>query len=303
MYFYFYSLVVHIHPKINHRSVLFMFVSTEAIFEFENLFYVVRESIDHSSVDHAHTTRRNLKKGKKEVSGGKKDTTTPADYHAIIEELSLTDDNYTLVRECRCEFAFEGASKGFEGAIGFPDASGDLHILALCEGNHCSNDKKIKKDVGNGRVVIMKKKINNIDPSSESDEEEQECIWETIKIAKIPKSAAFLDYSAIDITSTGKVVISSQEESAVWLGHASGIVDGIIDPVTFEFVESSNTKSSSVLSFPKDTGCHTVYCNIEGIHFIDDQMLMAVSDKMKSGGKQDYRCQEKDQSIHTFVIP
>jgi len=249
------------------------------------------------------TTRRNLKKGKKEVSGGKKDTSTPADYHAIIEELSLTDDNYTLVRECRCEFAFEGASKGFEGAIGFPDASGDLHILALCEGNHCSNDKKIKKDVGNGRVVIMKKKINNIDPSSESDEEEQECIWETIKIAKIPKSAAFLDYSAIDITSTGKVVISSQEESAVWLGHASGIVDGIIDPVTFEFVESSNTKSSSVLSFPKDTGCHTVYCNIEGIHFIDDQMLMAVSDKMKSGGKQDYRCQEKDQSIHTFVIP
>ena len=266
----------------------------EAIFGFENLFYVVRESIDHGTVDHTHTTttntRRNLKKGKNEEA-----PPPPPDYHAVIEELSLTDDNYKKVRECRCEFAFEGESKGFEGAVGFPDAGGELHILALCEGNHCSNDKKIKKDVGNGRVVIMKKKKTAID----DDEEERECIWETVKIVKIPKSAAFLDYSAIDITSTGKVVISSQEESAVWLGHASGIVDGVIDPVTFEFVDS-NTKS---LSFPKDSGCHTVYCNIEGIHFIDDQMLMAVSDKMKSGGKQDYRCQEKDQSIHTFVIP
>lgn len=286
---------------------------TEAIFEFEGLIYVVRESIDHGgTIDHTHTTstRRNLKKGKK--SSGEKDTattttTTPGDYHAIIEELSLTNDNYTLIRECRCEFAFEGASKGFEGAIGFPDVSGELYILALCEGNHCSNDKKIKKDVGNGRVVIMKKKVNIANKSNllenntPTTEEEQECIWETVKIVKIPKSAAFLDYSDIDITSTGKVVISSQEESAVWLGHASGIVDGVIDPVTFEFVDS-NTKSS-VLSFPKDTGCHTVYCNIEGIHFIDDQMLMAVSDKMKSGGKQDYRCLEKDQSIHAFVIP
>ena len=264
-------------------------ITIEAIFGFENLFYVVRESIDHGTVDHTHTTtntRRNLKKGKNEVA-------PPPDYHAVIEEVSLTDDNYTLVRECRCEFAFEGASKGFEGAVGFPDAGGELHILALCEGNHCSNDKKIKKDVGNGRVVVMKKK------AATADDEERECIWETVKIVKIPKSAAFLDYSAIDVTSAGKVVISSQEESAVWLGHASGIVDGVIDPVTFEFVDS-NAKS---LSFPKDSGCHTVYCNIEGIHFIDDQMLMAVSDKMKSGGKQDYRCQEKDQSIHTFVIP
>ena len=44
-------------------------------------------------------------------------------------------------------------------------------------------------------------------------------------------------------------------------------------------------------------------CNVEGIHFMNDEMLMAVSDKMKSKGRQDFRCASKDQSIHAFVIP
>lgn len=36
---------------------------------------------------------------------------------------------------------------------------------------------------------------------------------------------------------------------------------------------------------------------------MNDEMLMAVSDKMKSKGRQDFRCASKDQSIHAFVIP
>mmetsp|Transcript_34364 Transcript_34364/g.61687 ORF Transcript_34364/g.61687 Transcript_34364/m.61687 type:complete len:135 (+) Transcript_34364:1097-1501(+) len=130
-------------------------------------------------------------------------------------------------------------------------------------------------------------------------EEEDTCLWETVRVVKIPGSAAFLDYSAIDITSDGRVAITSQEDSSVWLGHASGISDGIIDPDAFEFEHYD----SSVLQFPKDGGGHTIYCNIEGIHFMNDEMLMAVSDKMKSKGRQDFRCHDKDQSIHAFVIP
>lgn len=262
----------------------------EAIFEYGGLFYLVRESVDHGMVEHTDRKRKLKGKAKKEYG----------DYHAIIEELSLKDDTYTFVRDCRCEFAFEGTSKGFEGAVGFPDGSGNLYIVALCEGNHCSEDKQKRKDVGNGRVVLMRKKMN--DPVKDK---EYACLWETVKIVKIPNSASFLDYSAIDITSNGRVAVTSQEDSAVWLGHASGIVNGVIDPDAFEFQDAKEDydDSSSVLSFPKDGGCHTVYCNIEGIHFINDEMLMAVSDKMKSGGRQDYRCQEKDQSIHAFVIP
>jgi hypothetical protein len=245
----------------------------EAILEFDGLFYVVRESVYHT--DHG--------KKSKGSRGG--------DFHAIIEELHLYDDDYTVVRECQCEFTFEGDSKGFEGAVGFPDVNENLYILALCEGNHCSEEKKKKKDIGNGRVVIMKKR--------DGDDRDNGCLWETVRVVNIPESAAFLDYSAIDITSSGRVAIASQEDSSVWLGHASGISDGVIDPDAFEF----NDVKSSVLLFPRDGGCHTVYCNIEGIHFINDEMLMAVSDKMKSKGRQDFRCQEKDQSIHAFVIP
>lgn len=33
------------------------------------------------------------------------------------------------------------------------------------------------------------------------------------------------------------------------------------------------------------------------------QMLVAVSDKMKSKGRQPAACQEKDQSVHLFTLP
>jgi hypothetical protein len=40
---------------------------------------------------------------------------------------------------------------------------------------------------------------------------------------------------------------------------------------------------------------------VEGIHWINDNMLIAVSDKMKS--RQDFRCFDKDQSVHVFTLP
>ncbi len=36
--------------------------------------------------------------------------------------------------------------------------------------------------------------------------------------------------------------------------------------------------------FPKNENCETVYCNIEGVHWVDDYTIIAVSDKMKSKG-------------------
>lgn len=241
----------------------------EAIFHHEGLFYVVRESVYHG--DHSESDY----------------TPEMGDYHAIIEELELSANDYTVVNQCQCEFEFEGDSKGFEGAVAFPDENDVLYVLGLCEGNYCSESRK--NDVGNGRVVLMKKS---------EDPETTQCIWETVRVVRIPSSAAFLDYSAIDITQDGRVAIASQEHSAVWLGQAKGIENGIIDASKFDFEVESR-----VLQFPKDGMCHTLYCNIEGIHFMNDDMLMAVSDKMKSKGRQDFRCHDKDQSIHAFLIP
>jgi hypothetical protein len=58
-----------------------------------------------------------------------------------------------------------------------------------------------------------------------------------------------------------------------------------------------------VFDFPKNDNCETIYCNIEGVHWLNDDMIMAVSDKMKGRGKQDFICHDKDQSVHVFVLP
>jgi hypothetical protein len=62
-------------------------------------------------------------------------------------------------------------------------------------------------------------------------------------------------------------------------------------------------KVGSTFDFPKNDDCQTIYCNIEGIEWLNEQMVVAVSDKMKSKGKQDFRCFDKDQSVHVFVLP
>lgn len=179
-------------------------------------------------------------------------------------------------------------SKGFEGAIAIRDTENELVVLGLCEGNYCS--EQYKDDTGHGRVIAMKKK----------EEDDGTCTWKTVKQLKVPSSANFRDYSAMTMDKNGRVAITSQEESQVWVGHMVGQNDaGQWDLHALEFDGSS----AKVFDFPKNDKCETVYCNIEGIHWIDDNMLMAVSDKMKSRGKQDYRCFDKDQSVHAFVIP
>lgn len=237
----------------------------EALLYDSGTFYVVRESIKH----HDKT------------------------YHAIIEELEMNGNIYGIKDQCSTEFEFEGDSKGFEGATAIRDLNNEMVILALCEGNHCSETRK--NDKGNGRLVAMRKQVQaNPDGTTTS------CEWKTIRMINVPRSAWFKDYSAIAMTDSGKVGISSQEESQFWVGHLLGQnTDGLWDIDKLEF----NTKLGFVLDFPKNDACETVYCNIEGVNWINDDMIMAVSDKMKGKGKQDFICNDKDQSVHVFVLP
>lgn len=183
---------------------------------------------------------------------------------------------------------FYDYSKGFEGAIAIRDTDNELVVLGLCEGNYCS--ERYKEDTGHGRIIAMKKK----------EEDDGTCTWKTIKEIKVPPSANFRDYSAMSMDRNGRVAITSQEESQLWIGELVGQNDaGQWDLHAMEF-DGSDAK---VYDFPKNNDCETVYCNIEGIHWIDDNTLLAVSDKMKSRGKQDFRCFEKDQSVHAFVLP
>ena len=207
-----------------------------------------------------------------------------ATYHAIIEELSVTGDSYHVNQKCRAAFEFEGDSKGFEGAVGLHNLQNELIILGLCEGNHCSETRK--KDRGNGRLVAMKKN-------------EATCEWETLSVIHLPTSVNFMDYSAMSVSPNGKVAITSQEDSQMWVGTLHGQTeDGLWDIDNLEFDEKYD-----VYQFPKGSQCETIYCNIEGIHWVNDDVVVAVSDKMKGRGKQDFRCFDKDQSVHVFALP
>lgn len=239
----------------------------EALIHDGGTFYVVRESIQHD------------------------DST----YHAIIEELAMDGGSttYTIKDQCSTEFKFEGDSKGFEGAIAVRDLRNEMVILGLCEGNHCSETRK--NDKGNGRLVAMRKQ-----GQLESDGTTTSCEWKTIRTISIPNSAFFQDYSAIAMTASGKAGISSQEESQLWVGQLLGRnSDGLWDIDAMEF----DLRRGAVFDFPKNDSCETVYCNIEGVNWINDDMIMAVSDKMKGKGKQDFICNEKDQSVHVFLLP
>ena len=207
-----------------------------------------------------------------------------ATYHAIIEELAVTGNSYHVDQKCPAAFEFEGDSKGFEGAVGLHNLQNELVILGLCEGNHCSETRK--KDRGNGRLVAMKKN-------------DETCEWETLSIIHLPTSVDFTDYSAISVSENGKVAITSQEDSQLWVGTLHGRNnDGLWDIDNLAFDEKYD-----VYQFPKGSQCETIYCNIEGIHWINDDVVVAVSDKMKGRGKQDFRCFDKDQSVHVFALP
>ena len=58
-----------------------------------------------------------------------------------------------------------------------------------------------------------------------------------------------------------------------------------------------------VYDFPRDNNCDVQYCNIEGVNWIGDNMIVAASDKAKSKGKQPPQCNHKDQMVHTFMVP
>jgi len=211
----------------------------------------------------------------------------------LIEELimnpEVNHDSYDVGKVCKTQFEFDGDSKGFEGAIPIHDVTGELVVLGLCEGNHCSESKNLQRDKGNGRLVAMK----------QEQLEDGTCQWSTIRVIHIPKSAYFGDYSSIDMDASGRVIISSQEESQVWIGYLDGMeADGLWDVAAMEFLEDY-----TLYDFPKNDNCETMYCNIEGIHWVDDYTIIAVSDKMKSKGKQPFACFEKDQSAHVFVLP
>jgi hypothetical protein len=198
-------------------------------------------------------------------------------YHPIIEEMKLSEDgaSYTVIDNCTVDFELSHANKGFEGIQFHDDGEGGRWLLGLCEGNFCSGGKhgRIK---GNGRIVLSKYYKND-----------KECGWETKKIIKVPESANFADYS--DMAFRGnRLAITSQEDSEVWLGD-------------FDFEKMEFLGNGEHYHFPRNDNCEQIYCNVEGVEWIDDDRLMLASDRAKA--TQPFICTPRDQSVHVMVLP
>ncbi|KAI8111540.1 hypothetical protein M9435_004040 [Picochlorum sp. BPE23] len=187
---------------------------------------------------------------------------------------------YDILDKCKVDFELTHENKGFEG-IAYVNLNGVPTLLGLCEGNHCQGGSR-GRDRGNGKIVV----------STLQQTAEDGCVWSPTSVIDIPSFANFQDYAGMAIhTDLGKIAIVSQEDAAVFVSD--------FDIETLSFPD--NDSSYRVYHLPRDNHCAKMYCNVEGIQFLDEYRLVLVSDKAKS--KQPFQCDQKDQSIHIFTFP
>lgn len=198
--------------------------------------------------------------------------------HTITAKIRKDQSGYDIIDHCKVDFELTHENKGFEAIAYTRDENGTPLLLGMCEGNHCQGGK-VGRDAGNGKIIVSK--LTFVSGS---------CVWEPIEEIQVPKEANFIDYSDMAINEEiNKIAILSQENSAVFIGD--------FDVHKREFL----SESGIVFHLPRDNHCNMIYCNAEGIQWLDDYRLLIVSDKAKS--KQPYWCDQKDQSVHIFSFP
>jgi hypothetical protein len=238
-------------------------------------------------------------------------------FHAMFVKLSMTTknnnasssvetnadnaENYEVIESCPSEFVFH-ESRGISGAVALPldgrrnDTSTLTTVLALCSVNHCDYTGAgggEKDDPGNGRVIVMTYMPATEDDNTSSNSSTSTCQWKAVGTITIPASANFSDYSDLAMTATGRVAITSRTASAVWIGQL--LEWQALDELAFD------ENVGQVYSLPRGKDCEKVYCTVDGVEWLNDDMLLMVSDKMRDD--EDFWCHDKDQSLHLFAFP
>jgi hypothetical protein len=188
-------------------------------------------------------------------------------FKAVIEE---RDEEFRSRGRHWVDFPFEERNTGFEGlaAVRF---RGHDYLLALCEGNRCRAGKKGRRP-GGGRIHVI---------------ERQGTVWRPVATVKLPRSVEFEDYSALAIRGE-RIAVASQRASRLWLG-------------TLRRGDWTIAGAGRQYDFPRTRRGKLLYSTVEGISWLPDGTLVAVSDLTKQ--QHPGRCAAKDQSIHVFRIP
>lgn len=185
------------------------------------------------------------------------------DFDGVLRGFVAEYDRAGVLLQCtRLPGEFEKANKGFEG-LAHARHDGREHLYALREAN----------------VRTSKGRRGLIDVYVRHGER----AWQPSHSIELPKAARFKDYSALAYRKH-HIAVASQESARLWVAQ--------LDPGRRALVPGSGR----LYRFP---GKH--YRNIEGIDWLSDDTLIAVSDRMKQG--QPAKCGRTDQSIHVFRIP
>jgi hypothetical protein len=138
------------------------------------------------------------------------------------------------------------------------------YLYALHEANHAHGSRE-----GAGRVDAF---VRARDGS-----------WQVSHSISLTQKARFDDYAALAYR-FGQIAVVSQESARLWVARVNEKARAVV------------LGSEHVYRFPSKS-----YGNVEGIAWLTEDTLVAVSDRAKSD--QPSRCREKDQSIHVFRIP
>jgi hypothetical protein len=246
---------------------------------FDNIRRVARidRRLDPESAKHAWLGRARKSEGYEDIAYSAKRRR----FYLLIEAEKHTDGTYkAAIEECNDAGRFLGRSwvdvplekrnTGFEGLSVVP-WQGREYLLALCEGNRCRGGRKGRQP-GRGRIHVLQKRAR---------------LWQSVACIKLPRRAAFEDYSAVTLRGD-RIAVISQQSSRLWLG-------------ILRRRDWTIAGAGRVYDFPRTKKGKLQYCTVEGISWLSPNRFVVVSDLAKPGASN--RCQKKSQSIHIFRLP
>jgi hypothetical protein len=215
-------------------------------------------------------------------------------YHPFAQRVALSrrnPDGYRVLERCAVHLVLTRENKGVEGIEYLEDTKGKGYLLAACEGNWCEGGRR-GRDRGNGKVAVLE-----FVPGTP----EEPCSWQVVKTLDIPPAAAFLDYSDLAFADPGfrgedrsegkgAVAVLSQEDAALWVGQFD-----------YNKMEFDPEVAGAAFVLPKDGACRSIWCNAEGLAWLDKTRLAVATDRAKAS--QSYVCTSKDEALGTFALP